>query len=105
MTAVAAKIVALVAIILEPYMPDTTARIRDFLGDLPCLHQLPKTFTRLLPPGHTIKEPHPLITLIGDDLIQQFSIEFGGQHPSPQQSPVDPAEVAQLQTKVEEQVR
>ncbi|KAK4312772.1 hypothetical protein Pmani_015786 [Petrolisthes manimaculis] len=102
-TAVAANIVALVSIILEPYMPDTTVRIKDLLGDLPCLHQLPRSFNRFLPPGHVIKEPHPLIKPIEDDLIQRLSSQFGGQQPNPQKKPVDPVEITQLQSKVEEQ--
>lgn len=107
-TAIAANIVALTAILLEPYMPQTAACIRDFLNNPSQLRCLPQAFTHFLPAGHSIKEPHPLITQLDDETIQKLNSQFAGKDSSKDEAPkkveVDPAEVARLQALIEAQV-
>lgn len=102
--AVAANIVALVSIILDPYMPDTAECIKVFLNKPPQLYRLPRLFTQFLPAGHVIKEPKPLITQIDDEVIQKLSKEFSGQTSS-EKKPANPAEIAHLETLITKQVR
>lgn len=108
-TAIAANIVALVAIILEPYMPQTSANIKEFLSNPPQVKQLPQAFTQFLPAGHSIKEPKPLITQLDDETIQRLVKQFAGQDSEKEKAQkkveVDPAEVSRLQALVEAQVR
>ncbi|KAK8399895.1 hypothetical protein O3P69_002944 [Scylla paramamosain] len=102
-TAIAANIVALVAIVLEPYMPETSGRIKDLLGNPPQLRCLPQAFTQFLASGHVIKEPQPLITQLDTELIEKLSKQFGGETKAPTKKEVNPAEVAQLQAQIEAQ--
>ncbi|KAG0721471.1 Methionine--tRNA ligase, cytoplasmic [Chionoecetes opilio] len=101
-TAVAANIVALVAVLLEPYMPETAGRIRDLLGNPTQLGRLPQAFTQFLPVGHVIKEPQPLITQLDCELIEKMSKKFGGETKSSKKE-INPAEVTRLQALVEAQ--
>ena len=102
-TAIAANIVALVSILLEPYMPQTAARIKDLLGNPTQLNHLPPAFTQFLPSGHTIKEPQPLITQLDSEFIERLSKQFGGDAKATKME-ANPEEAARLQTLVEAQV-
>lgn len=100
--AVAVNIVALVSIILDPYMPDTAENIKAFLNNPPQLRRLPHLFMQFLPAGHFIQEPKPLITQIDDEVVQKLSKDFGGQTSS-EKKPVNPADIAHLDTLITEQ--
>lgn len=102
--AIAANIVALVSVILEPYMPDTSRRIKELLNNPDELHCLPRVFTQFLPTGHVIQEPKPLITQLDDDTIKTLSKKFAGDAPSQVKKTADPAEIAQLEARISEQV-
>ncbi|VDM97302.1 unnamed protein product [Thelazia callipaeda] len=52
---VAANLAYLIAVMLHPYMPSTSAKIRDYCG-LPALAFLPNTPLAFLKPGHKINE-------------------------------------------------
>ncbi|XP_068202597.1 methionine--tRNA ligase, cytoplasmic-like [Palaemon carinicauda] len=101
--AVAANIAALVSIILEPYMPDTSKKMKSYLNNPLVLNRLPSAFSCFLPAGHVIQEPSPLITQIDDDTIKKLFEKFRGQ--SPERKTADPAEVAKMEARVAEQVR
>ncbi|CAL4121879.1 unnamed protein product, partial [Meganyctiphanes norvegica] len=107
--AIAVNLVALVALVLEPYMPETSKRILSTIN-LPSLEniQLPKNFTQLIPAKHTISQPEPLIRKLTDEEIEQLKSKFAGQ-PEPaavgnkkssssvkSAGPVDAAEVERL---------
>lgn len=99
--ALAANIAALVSIILEPYMPDTSKKIKSYLNDPSVLNSLPSAFSCFLPAGHAIQEPKPLITQLDDDTIKKLFEEFRGQ--APEKKVADPAEVAKMEARVAEQ--
>ncbi|XP_071530437.1 methionine--tRNA ligase, cytoplasmic-like [Panulirus ornatus] len=99
--AVAVNIVALVSIILDPYMPETAENIKAFLNNPPQLRRLPHLFMQFLPAGHFIQEPKPLITQIDDEVVQKLSKDFGGQTSS-EKKPVSPAVIAHLDTLITE---
>ncbi|XP_045625113.2 methionine--tRNA ligase, cytoplasmic [Procambarus clarkii] len=101
-TAIAANIVALVSVILSPYMPNTAEHIQVFLNKPPQLQGLPSLFTQFLSTGHVIQEPKPLITPIDDEMIQKLAKKFAGQA-VPEKKPVNPAEVCRLESLVQEQ--
>lgn len=101
-TAVAVNIVALVSVILDPYMPNTAEHIKIFLNKPPHLQGLPSLFMQFLPAGHIIQEPKPLITPIDDDMIKKLSKQFAGQA-APEKKPANPAEVARLESLIMEQ--
>lgn len=100
--AVAANIVALVSIILEPYMPDTAKQMKTYLNNPPALQRLPSAFTAFLPTGHVIQEPKPLITQLDDETVKNLHENFAGESPA-QKKPADPAEIAKLEAQVTEQ--
>jgi len=78
--AIAVNVVALVALVLEPYMPETSKRILSTIN-LPSLEniQLPKNFTQLIPAKHTISQPEPLIRKLTDEEIETLKANFAGQ--------------------------
>lgn len=81
--AIAVNVVALVALALEPYMPETSKRIFTTIN-LPSLEniQLPRNFTQLIPAKHTISQPEPLIRKITDEEIEGLKAKFAG-NPAP----------------------
>ena len=82
--AVSVNIVALVATILAPYMPNISKKIKDFLNNPPELDRLPSLFTCIIKSGSVIKEPSPLIRKITDDEISKLKEKFAGRcTPSP----------------------
>ncbi|KAK7024463.1 hypothetical protein SK128_027489 [Halocaridina rubra] len=101
-TAVAANIVALVGIILDPYMPDTAKQIRTYFNNPPILEHLPSAFTCFLPSGHKIQEPKPLITQLNDETVKKLSEQFSGQPAMPKRE-ADPNEIVKLEAQITEQ--
>lgn len=102
--AIAANLVSLVAVIADPYMPEIAKSIRGFLNLSAQQTCLPTHFCCLLPAGHKIQEPKPLITQIDDDTVNRLKEQFAGEAP-PIKKAVDPAEIAKLEAQVSEQVR
>lgn len=78
-------IVRLLAALISPYMPALTAKILDQLQLPPAAAMLtdelaaaaakPQT---LIPAGHAIGTPAPLISEIKDDVIEGLRAKFGG---------------------------
>jgi len=73
-----ANISALIAILINPYMPDTSVEIQKQLA-LPsdCL-VIPEYFRPLLPTGHVIGVPSPLFKKIDDELAETLRKRFEG---------------------------
>ncbi|XP_063587843.1 methionine--tRNA ligase, cytoplasmic-like [Penaeus indicus] len=100
--AIAANLVCLVSIIADPYMPEIAKSIHGFLNLSSQQNHLPAHFCCLLPAGHKIQEPKPLITQIDDDTVNKLKKQFAGEAP-PEKKAADPAEIAKLEVQVTEQ--
>lgn len=76
---VCSNIVCFLSILLSPYMPETSAKIRKQLNSKE-FHLLGKTgITQLLPEGHVIGEPGPLFTKIEESQIEELKKKFAGK--------------------------
>ncbi|XP_069987447.1 methionine--tRNA ligase, cytoplasmic isoform X1 [Penaeus vannamei] len=100
--AIAANLVCLVSIIADPYMPEIAKNIRGFLNLSSQQTRLPGHFCCLLPAGHKIQEPKPLIIQIDDETVNKFKEQFAGKAPSEKKA-ADPAEIAKLEAQIAEQ--
>uniref|UniRef100_A0A915BVQ0 Methionine--tRNA ligase, cytoplasmic n=2 Tax=Parascaris univalens TaxID=6257 RepID=A0A915BVQ0_PARUN len=74
---VAANIAYLIAVLLHPYMPKVSTRIREQCGlvDLPLIPASPVAF---LPTNHKIGKPQPLFVKMEKALIEQCKKKFAG---------------------------
>uniref|UniRef100_A0A0M3IYI7 Methionine--tRNA ligase, cytoplasmic n=1 Tax=Anisakis simplex TaxID=6269 RepID=A0A0M3IYI7_ANISI len=74
---VAANISYLLSILLYPYMPQTSDRIRQqcALPDLPMLTLDPISYLKI---GHRIGKPEPLFAKMEKSLVEEFKRKFGG---------------------------
>lgn len=117
---VSVNIVYLVALLLEPYMPDTSAKILQILN-LPTASKccLPSRLENSIKAGNKVTEPEPLIKKITDDEIKGWQEQFkgsGGGNVATKSKPsnvstgsvtggkADPSEVARIQKLVADQV-
>ena len=106
------NLVHLVALLLEPFMPDTAAQILSFLNKPKALEsQIPSLFCHSVASGSAITEPKPLIKKITDEEVQLLQEKFRGEvdaKNAPKSGasggPPSPAEVAQLEKIVKDQV-
>uniref|UniRef100_A0A915Q0I5 Methionine--tRNA ligase, cytoplasmic n=1 Tax=Setaria digitata TaxID=48799 RepID=A0A915Q0I5_9BILA len=73
---IGANLAYLISIMLHPYMPSTSAKIREHCG-LPTLAMLPNTPVAFLKPGHRIGEPKPLFVKMERSEIDLFKKRFG----------------------------
>ena len=101
---ISVNIVALISTIIEPYMPDLSKTVRDYLNNPPELETLPSLFTCFIKPGSTIKEPVPLIKKITDEELLVLRQKFAGRcSQSPENTKSTPADAKKLQSLVTEQ--
>ena len=71
------NIVALLSLLLEPFMPALAKALRKQLNFTKVL-KLGKSFSCLLEPGHKIGSPEPLIAEIKSDAIKDLAKRFAG---------------------------
>ena len=112
------NMVFLIALCLQPYMPDTSAKILGFLSLPDASHwQLPTTLPHAVPAGSKVSKPEPLIKKISDEEVQEWASQFQGKDDdsaqkkkkkstgaAPAAGPADAVEVERLQKLVAEQV-
>ncbi|XP_059062599.1 methionine--tRNA ligase, cytoplasmic isoform X2 [Achroia grisella] len=75
------QLVALLATLLSPYMPDTTRRLQEQLKLDPTVLRLQPnnpSFLQYLPVGHTIGKPEPLFVKIEADLLDRLRVKYAG---------------------------
>nr|CRZ24874.1 BMA-MARS-1 [Brugia malayi] len=73
---IVANLAYLIAVMLYPYMPSISAKIREHCGHL-ALASLPSTPIAFLKPGHKIGEPKPLFVKMEKSAIDDFKKKFG----------------------------
>uniref|UniRef100_A0A1I7V8K4 Methionine--tRNA ligase, cytoplasmic n=1 Tax=Loa loa TaxID=7209 RepID=A0A1I7V8K4_LOALO len=74
---VVANLTYLIAVMIYPYMPSISEKIREHCGH-PTLALLPRTPIAFLKPGHKIGEPKPLFVKMEKSTIDDFKKRFGG---------------------------
>merc|ERR1712083_676146 len=93
--ALSINISCLLSILLKPFLPDMSAELQKQLNT--DMDLLPTSFTQLLPPGHKINEPRPLVAEIKAAQIEDLKKRFAGQQKAgtppkdPEVTGVDPA--------------
>lgn len=72
----------LLSVLLQPYMPQTSATIQSQLNAPATVNVISEVFFCRLPPGHTIGKPSPLFQKIETSTIESLKKKFAGK-PSP----------------------
>lgn len=85
---VCANLSSLLATLLQPYMPDTSSKLKSQLN---CedfvLNPDNIEIINLLPTGHKIGDPQPLFTKIEPELIEEYRKKFAGSQESRKSPP------------------
>ena len=75
----AANVSALITILLQPYMPETSAQLQQQLALSPSQLIIPQYFVPLLPAGHKMGTPSPLFQKIDPALAEELRMRFQGK--------------------------
>lgn len=97
---VSANISAMLSVLIQPFLPDSSSELQRQLNSKPEINILTENFHCLLPSGHKIGEPKPLFQKIEPSLVEEFRKKYGGRQVSPVKE-----SAAELETKVTNQVR
>ena len=118
-----ANMAALLAVLMQPYMPDVSAQVQKQLQMSPDLLLIPESFVQMLPTGHKIGTPYPLFKKIEPAVADELKARFAGTRddskgkgkenvkpatPQPATTapssggltPADPAKIAELEALV-----
>lgn len=118
-----AQLAALITILIQPYMPDMSAKLQSQLAFPAADLIIPKYFVPILPTGHKIGVPYPLFQKIDPAVAEELRQRFVGKRDEkpakgkdkdgaktvkpdavvPNTGPVDPAKVAELESLVAQQ--
>ncbi|XP_061871431.1 methionine--tRNA ligase, cytoplasmic isoform X2 [Colius striatus] len=108
-TGVAVNMAALLAVMVQPYMPGVSLAMQQQLCLAPACCVLSHSFTCTLPPGHRVGTVSPLFQKLENDQIEALRKRFGGGQakPTPPTSappaPGDPQLIQELTEKVAKQ--
>lgn len=119
-TCVGANLTCLLSILLEPYMPATSAVIWNQLNltkDIAALAEN-AAFSQYLPTGHQINKPAPLFKKLDESLLKELKEKFAGKQQPKQEekkeenkkssgdgatqppAPLSPEEIASIESQV-----
>ncbi|XP_015742471.1 methionine--tRNA ligase, cytoplasmic [Coturnix japonica] len=115
-TGVAVNVAALLAVLVQPYMPAVSAAIQAQLCVPPECSVLSHVFTCTLPPGHRVGTVSPLFQKLESEHIDALRKRFGGGQAKPPNppaqsdppsvpglAPTDPNRIQELTEQVAEQ--
>ncbi|CAG5136637.1 unnamed protein product, partial [Candidula unifasciata] len=74
-----AEVSCLLSVLLQPYMPSTSAIIQEQLHAPPTINVITGDFLAFLPPGHKIGTPSPLFQKIENATISELKLKFAGK--------------------------
>uniref|UniRef100_A0A0B7B301 WHEP-TRS domain-containing protein n=1 Tax=Arion vulgaris TaxID=1028688 RepID=A0A0B7B301_9EUPU len=74
-----ANVSCLLSVLLQPYMPSTSAVIQQQLQAAPSVNVLTSDFLALLQTGHQIGTPSPLFQKIENSTITDLKLKFAGK--------------------------
>jgi methionyl-tRNA synthetase len=118
---ISVNLACLLSVLIQPYMPNLSLELQTQLGvEAGSMDFIPENFSILLPPGHRIGEPSPLVAEIKQTLISDLKVRYAGKQntrvapdtkpgetkPAPEAKPaggVDPVAAAALEVQVAEQ--
>jgi len=72
----------LLSVLIQPYMPGLTRELQKQLAAPQAVNYIPERFSMLLPPGHRIGEPSPLIAEIKQATINELKVRYAGKQSS-----------------------
>ncbi|XP_013788881.1 methionine--tRNA ligase, cytoplasmic-like [Limulus polyphemus] len=82
-----ANIACLLATLIEPYMPETSTKLKQQLNTTPDCHVITSFFTCCLPSGHKIDYPKPLFKKLETSFIEDLKKKFAGDEQPKEKSP------------------
>lgn len=76
---ISVNLACLLGVLIQPYMPALSRNLESQLAVPPTINFIPTTFSALLPPGHRIGVPIPLVAEIKQDLINDLKVRYAGK--------------------------
>jgi len=76
------NLACLLSVLIQPYMPNLSRELQTQLAAPDSVNNIPDKFSVLLPPGHRIGEPSPLVAEIKQTLIDQLKVQYAGNQSS-----------------------
>jgi len=102
------NLACLLSVLVQPYLPTLSARLQDQLKAPTMVNVIPEQFHMMLPPGHKIGEPSPLVEEIKAATIAQLKAKYAGKQADRKEKEEAPAAPAgqdkELATKLEKEV-
>merc|ERR1712059_9874 len=94
------NLACLLSVLIQPYMPSLSAKLQTQLAAPASVNVMPERLHCLLPPGHKIGDPSPLVEEIKPALIETLKKETA---PTSAGSSVPSAALAELEAGITEQ--
>jgi len=103
--ALSLNISCLLSVLIQPFMPQFSEQLQKQLQAPASVNRIPNKFYVMLPPGHIIGEPSPLIAEIKQDRINELKVKYAGKQSSRNKSEdvqkvTDPAAALKLENEV-----
>jgi len=74
-----ANIACLLSVLIQPYLPNLSKTLQTQLAAPPSVNVIPEHFYCMLPVGHKIGVPSPLVTEIKPDTIAALKVRYAGK--------------------------
>jgi len=109
------NLACLLSVLIQPYMPSLSAKLQTQLAAPASVNVMPERLHCLLPPGHKIGDPSPLVEEIKPALIETLKTKYAGKQsergdsakketaPTSAGSSVPSAALAELEAGITEQ--
>lgn len=79
---VSVNLAALLSVLIQPYMPQLSHTLQVQLAAPPTINFIPAAFSIILPPGHRIGVPSPIVAEIKQDRINELKARYAGKQSS-----------------------
>ena len=73
------NISCLLSVLIQPYLPNLSKNLQTQLAAPAAVNVVPEHFYLMLPSGHSIGTPSPLVTEIKPDLIAKLKAKYAGK--------------------------
>jgi len=79
---ISVNLACLLSVLIQPYMPGLSRELQKQLAAPQSVNFIPHKMSILLPPGHRISEPSPLVAEIKQALVSELKVRYAGKQSS-----------------------
>jgi len=79
---VSVNLACLLSVLIQPYMPTLSENLQKQLAAPSSINFIPAAFSILLPPGHRIGDPFPLVAEIKQATVNELKVRYAGKQGS-----------------------